>query len=75
MKNEGIIERGAQITISALLFLGAFFWVGGILQIILFVAAFAIATFAVIGFCPFYAITGKNSSSCSIKKTNNIENK
>ena len=26
MKNEGIIERGIQITISVALFLGAFFW-------------------------------------------------
>ncbi|HBI34215.1 MAG TPA: hypothetical protein DEA43_04730 [Candidatus Moranbacteria bacterium] len=70
MKNKGIIERGAQITISVSLFMGAFFWVGGILQIILFVAAFAIATFAVIGFCPIYAVIGKGASCSTEKMTN-----
>ncbi|KKP93873.1 MAG: hypothetical protein US25_C0036G0002 [Candidatus Moranbacteria bacterium GW2011_GWE1_36_7] len=70
MKNEGIIERAAQTTISVLLFLGAFFWVGGILQIVLFVAAFFVGMFAIVGFCPLYAIIGKNSS-CSIEEMTN----
>ncbi len=67
MKNEGIIERSIQITISAALFLGAFFWVGGIWQIVLFIMAFAVGIFAIIGFCPLYALIGKGAS-CPIEK-------
>lgn len=67
MKNEGIIERSIQITIAAVLFLGAFFWAGGISQVILFVMAVAIGIFAIIGFCPLYALIGKGAS-CSIEK-------
>lgn len=67
MKNEGIIERSIQITISVALFLGAFFWIGGIWQIALFIAAVAIGTFAIVGFCPLYALMGKGTS-CLIEK-------
>ena len=67
MKNEGIIERSIQITISAALFLGAFFWVGGIWQVVFFIMAVAIGIFAIIGFCPLYALLGKRTS-CSIEK-------
>lgn len=62
MKNEGIIERGIQTIISASLFLGAFFRAEGKLQVILFILAGMIWTFAVIGFCPLYALIGKNKN-------------
>ncbi len=67
MKNEGIIERGIQITISIALFLGAFFWMGGIWQVALFIMAIVIGTFAIIGLCPLYALIGKGTS-CAIEK-------
>lgn len=70
MKNEGIIERGIQITISVALFLGAFFWSGGVQQIVFFVSAAVIGIFAIIGFCPLYALIGKKVS-CPIEKLTN----
>ncbi|KKP68631.1 MAG: hypothetical protein UR66_C0004G0031 [Candidatus Moranbacteria bacterium GW2011_GWE1_35_17] len=67
MKNEGIIERSIQIAISAILFLGAFFWVSGIWQVGLLIGAMAIGVFAIIGFCPLYVLIGKESLY-SVKK-------
>ncbi|KKQ45674.1 MAG: hypothetical protein US63_C0012G0009 [Candidatus Moranbacteria bacterium GW2011_GWC2_37_8] len=61
MKNEGTIERALQTLISVALFSGAFFWVDGGWQILLFVLASAVAFFAVIGFCPMYKLLGINT--------------
>ncbi|EKE19888.1 MAG: hypothetical protein ACD_8C00092G0010 [uncultured bacterium] len=67
MKNEGIVERSIQATIASFLFLGGFFWSGGILQIVLFAIAVLIGIFATIGFCTFYIVIGK-SGTCSTAK-------
>jgi len=67
MKNEGAFERGIQITMAAALLIGAFFWTGGIWQIILFLLVCVVGTFAAVGFCPLYALIGKGGS-CSIAK-------
>ena len=69
MKNEGTFERSLQSTISAALFLSAFFLVTGIWQIVLFILATAIAIFAAVGFCPLYVVIGKNTACCSRKST------
>ena len=62
MKNEGTIERSIQATISGALFLGAFFGVVGIWKAVFFVLAFMISVFAIIGFCPWYALLGINTA-------------
>lgn len=67
MRNEGIIERGLQTTVAVVLFLVAFFWVSATMQVIFFTLSAAVALFAVIGFCPLYALIGKNAK-CSIEK-------
>lgn len=67
MKNEGIIERSIQATISLVLFFGGLFWVGGIWQLLFFGLAFVVGMFAVIGFCPLHALLGKEVS-CSVEK-------
>ncbi|MDD5396448.1 MAG: DUF2892 domain-containing protein [Candidatus Moranbacteria bacterium] len=47
--------------------MGAFFWVGGIWQVVLLILAAMVGTFAIIGFCPIYALIGKGTA-CSIEK-------
>lgn len=66
MKNEGFFERLIQLTIASALFIGALFWLGDTWRLVAFVASFAIATFAIVGFCPLYAIIGKNKT-CDIQ--------
>lgn len=61
MKNEGIIERSIQTTISAVLFLSGIFLAVGIWKVLLFVLAGMIGIFAIISFCPLYVIIGKNN--------------
>ena len=70
MKNEGIIERSIQTTIAITALIGAYFWTTGVWQIVLFLFAMAVGTFAVIGFCPLYVLIGKNAN-CSIEKLTN----
>lgn len=54
MKNENTLDRLIRLLIAELLWLAAFFWVGGALSIILYVAG-AIMTFtALTGFCLLY---------------------
>ena len=67
MKNEGAFERWIQVTISLVAFLGAFFWTSGVWQITLFVFATLVGIFSIVGFCPLYAIIGRNAS-CSTEK-------
>lgn len=67
MKNEGIIERTIQLTIAAAVVSVGFFGFGGILRIGLVLFGLLIFTFAIVGFCPLYAIIGKNAK-CSAQK-------
>jgi len=67
MKNEGIIERTLQVTISAAAILGALFWVGGTLRVVLVLVAAIVEVFAMLGVCPLYAVIGKGVS-CSTER-------
>ncbi|MEI7890576.1 MAG: DUF2892 domain-containing protein [bacterium] len=58
MKNEGVVERSIQATISATLIVVAYFWLAGLWAVLAGVFAILIATFAVIGFCPLYVLFG-----------------
>lgn len=60
-QNEGVIDRLVRLSISGVLFIGAFFWVGGILSVVLYILS-AIALFtAITGFCALYKILGINT--------------
>jgi len=55
-QNEGTIDRFARLFVAAFLLLGAYFWVGGVWQIVLYVLA-AISLFtALTGFCLLYKV-------------------
>jgi hypothetical protein len=54
MKNEGFIERGIQLTISALIAVTAIFWLSGIWAWVAGIFSVVILVFAIVGFCPLY---------------------
>ncbi len=55
-KNEGALDRFLRVLVAELLFIGAFFWLGGVWAIVVYVLA-AISLFtAITGFCALYLI-------------------
>jgi hypothetical protein len=58
MRNEGVIERSIQATISSTLLVAAYFWLAGTWAVVAGFFALLIATFAIIGFCPLYVLFG-----------------
>lgn len=68
-QNEGIIDRGVRLLISELLILGAYFWVGGVLSIILYVIGIIALVTAVTGFCGLYKMIGVNTLPKDQKET------
>ncbi len=68
-QNEGVIDRGARLLISGLLILGAYFWIGGILSVILCVLGIVALVTAVTGFCGLYKIIGVNTLPKDQKET------
>lgn len=56
MRNEGIIERSIQATISSTLMVVAYFWLAGTWALVAGFFALLIGTFAIIGFCPLYVL-------------------
>lgn len=66
MKNEGFIERLLQLTIASSLFVAALFWLSDTWRLVAFGASLIVTTFTIVGFCPLYAIIGKNKT-CDIR--------
>ena len=62
-KNEGVIDRGVRLLISELLILVGYFWVGGLLAIILYVLGVIALITAITGFCGLYKAMGVNTLS------------
>lgn len=60
-QNEGVIDRGARLLISGLLILVAYFWVGGVLSIVLYVIGIIALVTAITGFCGLYKVIGINT--------------
>ncbi|NTW27450.1 MAG: DUF2892 domain-containing protein [Candidatus Moranbacteria bacterium] len=58
MKNEGFVERGIQASISAVLLIGAVFWLAGTWSYVIGGLSVLIGIFAIIGFCPLYVVLG-----------------
>jgi len=54
-RNEGVLDRLIRGLAAALLLIGAFFWVGGVWSIVLYVLAAVMAFTAITGFCALYA--------------------
>ena len=70
-QNEGVIDRGARLLISELLILGAYFWVGGVLSVVLYVLGIVALVTAVTGFCGLYKVIGVNTLPKEQKETPN----
>lgn len=72
-KNEGAIDRLVRIPVAIVLFLLAFFWLSGVLQIIFYILAVVMLFTAFTGFCALYKIlkinTNKNPEKKVPKKT------
>ena len=62
-KNEGFLERGIQLSVSALLLVVAIFWLGEIWSWAIVFLAGIIALFAIKGFCPLYILLGINKEN------------
>ncbi|MHB9019550.1 MAG: YgaP family membrane protein [Minisyncoccota bacterium] len=58
IKNEGTADRLLRIILSELFFLLAFFWLGGVWQIVLYILGTVSLLTAVTGFCGVYKIFG-----------------
>jgi len=56
MKNVGKVDMGIRSLIGLMLLLAAFFWLGGIWQIILYVLAVIMFGAAILGICPLYIL-------------------
>lgn len=54
MKNESVLDRLARVLVATLLLLVAYFWVGGILSIVLYVFGTILLLTAATGFCLLY---------------------
>lgn len=71
-KNEGVTDRYLRVILAGLLFVLAYFWVGGQTQIILFVLGFVVLFTAVTGFCAVYKVfkisTYRSESTSYLKK-------
>lgn len=70
-KNEGVLDRLIRILLAEIFFILAWFWFGGITQIILYVLGLIMIITAAIGFCGLYKIFGF-SSNRSEKKLSKI---
>ncbi|MFA5994456.1 MAG: DUF2892 domain-containing protein [Parcubacteria group bacterium] len=56
MKNEGFVERGIQLTLSATLLVLALYWLSGVWAWITGAFALVVMIFAIMGFCLLYAL-------------------
>jgi len=58
VKNEGVLDRLLRVILSEVFFLLAFFWLGGIWQIVSYVITIIFLITAITGFCGIYKIFG-----------------
>jgi hypothetical protein len=70
-QNEGVIDRGARLLISELFILGAYFWTGGILSVVLYIIGIIALVTAVTGFCGLYKVIGISTLAKEQKETPN----
>jgi hypothetical protein len=70
-KNEGVIDRLIRVILAEVFFLLAWFWFGGIVQIVLYILGFMMLITAIMGFCGLYKIFGINTNKNN-KKISNV---
>jgi hypothetical protein len=69
LKNESVIDRLVRLFIAEVLFLGAYFWVGGMWQLVLYVAGTIGLMTAVTGFCALYKVFGMQTCKAEATPT------
>jgi hypothetical protein len=70
-KNEGMIDRLIRVILAEAFFILAWFWFGGIAQIVFYILGFMMLATAIIGFCGLYKIFGFSTNKTN-KKTSKI---
>lgn len=68
-KNEGSVDRAIRIILAEILFLLAFFWFGGAIQVILYMLSAAMLLTGIFGFCGAYKLLGVNTCTVSNEPT------
>jgi len=63
IKNEGALDRFLRVLVAELLFIGAFFWLGGVWAIVVYVVAAVSLFTAITGFCGLYLLLKINTLS------------
>jgi len=62
-KNEGSLDRLIRVVFAVLFFLLAWFWLGGIVQFVLYVLSLIMFVTAATGFCSLYKVFGINTNN------------
>ncbi len=57
-KNESVIDRMIRAIVGELLLFGAYFWLGGVLQMVVIALGIVAIVTAITGFCGLYKIIG-----------------
>lgn len=72
LRNEGSLDRVIRLILAEVFFLLAFFWLGGIVQIVFYILAAVMLITAAVGFCPLYKILGINTWRAGAKPLGKI---
>lgn len=68
-KNEGTLDRLARIVLAEIFFILAWFWLGGVIQIVLYVLGLVMLITGAMGFCGLYKIFGFSTNKGKLKKS------
>jgi len=66
-KNENDGDRLVRLLVAEMLFIGGYFWVGGMWQILLFVLGAVALMTALTGYCPLYTVLKKQTRAADSK--------
>jgi len=58
LKNEGLVDRLIRLFVAEVFVLGAYFWIGGVWQIVLYVLGTVSLFTSITGFCALYKVFG-----------------
>lgn len=69
MKNIGNLDKSSRSLVGLIAFLAAFFWLGGVWQIILYIVAIIMFGTAITAICPLYVLLHINTTKEDLEKT------
>ncbi|MCL4299854.1 MAG: DUF2892 domain-containing protein [Anaerolineae bacterium] len=72
LRNEGSLDRAIRLILAVVFFQLAFFWLGGIGQIVFYALAAVLLITAIAGFCPLYKILGISTLRAGAKPLGKI---